>query len=38
MQRLGYPGFQALTTEVDYDEIIAAVAPIIARGPCYRAV
>lgn len=38
MRRLGYPGFEALTTEVDYDEIMAAVEPVMARGPCYRGV
>lgn len=38
MQRLGYPGFEALRTEPDYDEIMAAVEPIIARGSCYRQV
>lgn len=36
MAKLGYPGFQALHIEPDYDEIIAAIEPIIARGPCYR--
>jgi len=38
MQRRGYPEFETLTSEVDYREIIAAVEPILARGPCYRAV
>lgn len=38
MKRLGYPGFEALRTEPDYDEIVAAVEPIIARGDCYRKV
>ena len=38
MQRLAYPGFETLTSEVGYGEIIAAVEPILARGPCYRAV
>jgi hypothetical protein len=38
MKRLGYPGFEALHIEPDYDEIMAAVEPIIARGPCYRTV
>ena len=38
MKALGYPGFQALHIEPDYDEIMAAVEPIIARGPCYRTV
>lgn len=36
MRRLGYPGFEALRIDPDYDEIMAAVEPIIARGPCYR--
>ncbi len=38
MSALGYPGFQALHIEPDYDEIMAAVEPIIARGPCYRTI
>lgn len=38
MQRLGYLEFETLATEVDYGETIAAVEPIIVRGPCYRAV
>lgn len=38
MDKLGYPGFQALHIEPDYDEIMEAVEPIIARGPCYRTV
>ncbi|MFK0334658.1 hypothetical protein ACIQUB_26480 [Rhizobium sp. NPDC090275] len=38
MAQLGYPGFQALHIEPDYDEIMEAVEPIIARGPCYRPV
>lgn len=38
MKRLGYPGFQALRIDPDYDEIMAAVEPTIARGACYRPV
>lgn len=36
MKTLGYPGFEALHSQPDYDEIMEAVEPIIARGPCYR--
>ncbi|BEP52020.1 hypothetical protein [Variovorax sp. V116] len=32
---LRFPGFQALYENVDYDEIMEAIEPIIERGPCY---
>lgn len=35
-EKLRYPGFQALPLDPDYDEIIAAVEPIIARGAIYK--
>lgn len=38
MKALGYPGFEALHITPDYDEIVAAVQPVMARGPCYRAI
>ncbi|MFV0335823.1 MAG: hypothetical protein ACK5JR_17335 [Tropicimonas sp.] len=37
-ERLGYPGFQELPLDPDYDEIMAAVEPIVERGPIYREV
>lgn len=38
MDQLGYPGFEALPLDPDYDEIMEMVAPIIDRGECYRRV
>jgi len=32
---LRFPGFEALYENVDYDEIMEAIEPIIERGPCY---
>lgn len=36
MAGIGFPGFQALHETPDYDEILQAVEPVIARGPCFR--
>ena len=36
MEAIGFPGFEALHSTTDYDEIIDAVEPIVARGPFYR--
>jgi hypothetical protein len=32
---LRFPGFEALHENVNYDEIIEAIEPIMERGPCY---
>lgn len=32
---LGFPGFEALPMDPDYDEIMATIEPIMERGPCY---
>lgn len=32
---LRFPGFQEMHENVDYDEIMKAIEPIVERGPCY---
>lgn len=32
---LRFPGFQEMHENVDYDEIMDAIEPIMERGPCY---
>jgi hypothetical protein len=34
-EALRFPGFEAIYENVDYDEIVEAIEPIMERGPCY---